>query len=519
MILNNLQIGRPIVQLPFPIWDLHDGHWDEDEFSEALDIVLGEEFLHGKADLANVTSGGFHIGSATTHLQLSRLVLRKGGHNLTSRSVVKTKEVFYESPVLPTPYRADGVLDGEQLKAFLHRCYDEARLIADLIQTGVVVVSGKAADSKSRPVIEEVFGREVARFLFITEKSKIQGMLAAFGAGAVDKSGNEKKRVLNVDLGAEGARFAWIANGSFESFYSTSVGAKVLGIDEQGMLSHLDETGQRIVSQLGLNLQIGQPVTRSHKQAVGRFLGETLLDYLEGEGVSEEGKIVFPSPPPSLENIDYLQFSGGVAEYVYGYETEPGADVGFDWGTTIRKRAPRLGVKMGVLTPVSRLRATPVGVATYSVHLPLDSIFCSHGHLHVFKNLMVVAPKFPQGLSDSAQAQRDVEEALSRFDSLTGSDQPFALSLDYADEESSYDAIAAGLAATLVPWNRDLPLVLVGETAAACAIAKKMASEDSAHTPIVGLSGFHSHDMDFIEVGEVGHDTEVPVVVRSLVFR
>lgn len=514
-----MDLEVPIIESQMPVLDFHDGHWDDDEFSEALDIALGDDFLHGKADLVNVTSGGIHIGSATAHLSLIRLVLRKGGHNLTSKSVVKTKEVFYESPVIPTPYGADGLLDGPQLKTFLERCYDEARLVADLIQTCAVVVSGKAADPKNRPVIDEVFACEKDRFLFIIEKPKMQGMLAALGAGAVDKSRNEKKRILNVDLGAEGARMAWIANGSFENIYSTPVGAKVIDIDGQGRLCRLDETGQKIASQLGLKLKVGNPVTQSEKQAIGRLLAETLLDYLEGEGVSEEGKIVFPTTPPSVENINFLQFSGGVAEYVYGYETQPRMDVGFDWGMTIRKRAPRLGVKVGVLTPNHRMRTTPSGVATYSAQLTSDSIFCSDGHLHGFKNLMVVSPKFKPALKDPAQAQRDVEEVLSRFDLLDGSEQAFALSVDYAEEEESFEAIAQGLTAALRPWNHGFPLVLLGETAASCRIASAMAAQDSDKSSIIGLSGFHTHDLDFIEVGDVGHGAEVPVTVRSLVFR
>jgi len=514
-----MTMERPILESPFPRMDFHEGHWGDDEFSEALDIALGEEFLHGKTDLVNVTSGGIHIGSATMHLALSRLVQRKGGHNLSSKSVVKTKQVFYESPVAPAPYGADWLLDGQQIKAFLERCYDEARLIADLIETGVVLVSGRAAEAKNRAVLDHVFARERQRFVFLPERSSLQAMLAALGAGAVDKSGSEKKRVLNIDMGAEGIRMAWVANGSFEKFYCTRPGAMALVIDEQGKLAHLDETGRLIGAQLGLDLQAGKPVTRSEKQAFGRFLAETLLDYLEGEGVAEEGKIVFPSVPPALDGVDYVQFSGGVAEYVYGYESQSGMDVGYDWGTAIRKRAPRLGVKMGVLTPGSRLRATPVGVATYPVHLPQESVFSSHGHLHSCKNLMVISPRFQRGLRDPAEAQREVEAALSRFSLDNGSDQPFALSVDYAEEVESHEAVAGGLTAALRPWRRGFPLVLVGETDAAFRMAQWMASYDADHADLIGLGGIHSHDLDLIDIGDLGHGAEVPVLVRSLVFR
>ncbi len=516
-----MHLETSIAEPQFPAFNLHEGHWDEDEFSEAMDIALGDEFLYGKTDLVKVTSMGVHIGSATTHLGISKLSLRKGGKNLSSKSVVKSREIFYESAVISTPFQDDGQLHGKQLKAFIESSYNEARLVGHLIETGVVVMSGKATGPKNLSVVEEVLGQEKSRLLFVSEGLKLQAMLAALGAGAVEKSGNEKKRVLNVDLGADGIRFAWVANGSFENFYFTRAGAKVLDMDEQGELTHLSETGQKIAAQLGLKLQAGKPVSRSEKQALGRFLAETLLDYLEGESVSEKGKIIFDSTPPPLDKVDFVQFSGGVAEFVYGYESQPGVDVGFDWGTAIRKRAPRLGVKMGVLTPGNRVRATPVGVALYSTPVPPESFFCSHGHVHGLKNLLVVSPKFEPGLKNAEGTQKEIEKALSRFELLNGSRQPFALSMDLVEGQDSDEAVTMGLSSALGHlWNHDFPLVLVGESDAPCRLARELAARNPDNNgSFIGLSGLHAHDMDFIEVRNADPNGEVPVLVRSMVFR
>jgi len=191
-----MDLATPIVESRLPVLNFHEGHWDEDEFSEAMDLALGEEFLYGKTDLVKLTSMGVHVGSATTHLGISRLFLRKGGKNLSSKSVVKTKEVFYESPVISTPFQEDGQIDGQQLKAFVQRSYDEARLVDHLIETGVVVMSGRASEPKNRSVVEEVFGQEKNRFLFISEKLHLQAMLAALGAGAVEKSQETRRTPL-----------------------------------------------------------------------------------------------------------------------------------------------------------------------------------------------------------------------------------------------------------------------------------------------------------------------------------
>jgi ethanolamine utilization protein EutA len=500
-------------------YGFHEGHWADDEFTEAMDLVLGEEFLYGKTDLVKVTSAGIHIGSATTHLTISKLGLRKGGKSISSKSVVKTKEVFHESPIIRTPFQGDGLLDVGRLRLFLEECYDAARLIPDLIETGVVVMSGKASDGKNRLAVERLLGPQKSRFLFISEGSRLQAVLAALGAGAVAKSGGESKRVLNVDLGADGARLAWIANGSFESACSISGGARVIGYDEKGNLNHVAEVGQIIASELGLDLRLGKPVTRSERQTVGKFLADTLLDYLEEEGLSDIAKKLLPTTLPRMRAVDLVQFSGGVAEYVYGYESESHGDVGYEWGAAIRKRAPRLGVKMSVHTPRVRTRAIPIGVAHHSVHLPPESVYCSHGHLHGLKNFIVVSPRFRPGSRELDQAKQKVEEALSSFELMDGS-QPFALSMDCVEGEESHEAVARGLFSALQDRvNHDRPLVLVGESGAARSIGRKVASLGLVGGDVVALCGLHTHDLDFLDVGEAERDGEVPIVTRSLVFR
>ena len=501
-------------------YGFHEGHWEGDDFDQAIDLALGEEFLYGKTDLAQVTSMGMHIGSATTHLTVSKLTLRTGGRSVSSKSVVKTKEVVYESPVIRTPYREDGSLDTEHVSRFLEDAYNAARLIPDLIETGVVVMSGKASEERNRLALQRLFASQKERLLFLTEGPNLQGILAALAAGATERSGRQGKRILNVDLGAEGARLAWIANGTVSALGSFRGGAKVLESDEEGKLKCLDEVGQIMAAELGLDLKLFKPVTRSERQVVGKALADTLLDYLEEGSLSELGRRLVSALPPSAPEVDLVQFSGGVAEYVYGFESEPQADVGYEWGGAIRKRAPKLGLKMRVETPPVRLRATPIGTAPYLLCLSPQDVYSSHGHLHPLKGLVVVSPRFRSGLREPAQAQQDLEQGLALFGLLDGS-KPFALSMDYVEERGSYEAVATGIFSALQYRlsDHDVPLVLVGATEAPSRVAQMIASRAGENASLVAISGLHVHDLDFVDVGEVEHETEVPVMVRSLVFR
>src|SRR6187549_2990155 len=56
-----------------------------------------------------VLSVGVDIGSSTSHLVFSRIVLER----LDSRYVVTTREAFYQSDILLTPYSAEETIDSD----------------------------------------------------------------------------------------------------------------------------------------------------------------------------------------------------------------------------------------------------------------------------------------------------------------------------------------------------------------------------------------------------------------------
>src|SRR5438093_13328262 len=78
-----------------------------------------------------VLSVGVDIGSSTSHLVFSRIVLER----LDSRYVVTTRETFYQSDILLTPYSkaGDEMIDAEALGAFIARQYKDANDDTDAI--------------------------------------------------------------------------------------------------------------------------------------------------------------------------------------------------------------------------------------------------------------------------------------------------------------------------------------------------------------------------------------------------
>jgi ethanolamine utilization protein EutA len=87
--------------------------------------------LEGEDEIV-ILSVGVDIGSSTSHLVFSRIVLER----LDSRYVVSQRETFYESDILLTPYTEEETIDSEKLGAFIAKQYEFAKVQPDEIDTG-----------------------------------------------------------------------------------------------------------------------------------------------------------------------------------------------------------------------------------------------------------------------------------------------------------------------------------------------------------------------------------------------
>src|SRR5438128_3849844 len=99
---------------------LHDHDHDERE---------EEEHPLWKLDTVTLTSVGIDVGTATSQIIFSRLVLRRLGRELSSRFVVTERKTLYLSPIHFTPYtRGRERIDDQALGRLVDAAYQEAGL-------------------------------------------------------------------------------------------------------------------------------------------------------------------------------------------------------------------------------------------------------------------------------------------------------------------------------------------------------------------------------------------------------
>src|SRR5262245_23824775 len=109
---------------------------DDDDHSNGFDLGSVEEGTTEEIEgleRFTLNSVGIDIGSSTTHVIFSRLVLRRQGVTLSARYVVTSREVLYRSPILLTPYLTSILIDTAQVQKFIDRSYREAGFSLEIL--------------------------------------------------------------------------------------------------------------------------------------------------------------------------------------------------------------------------------------------------------------------------------------------------------------------------------------------------------------------------------------------------
>ena len=100
-----------------------------------------------------LTSVGVDIGSSTSHLVFSRVVMERVG----ARYFVAQRETLHEAPIQLTPYAVGDTIDADILGEFIEDSYRSAGLQRSEIDTGALILTGVAVRRANARAIGDLF--------------------------------------------------------------------------------------------------------------------------------------------------------------------------------------------------------------------------------------------------------------------------------------------------------------------------------------------------------------------------
>jgi ethanolamine utilization protein EutA len=347
-------------------------------------------------------------------------------------------------------------------------------------------------------------------------------VMAAYGSGAVARSIRDRAPVMNVDVGGGTSKIAVCNDGQVIAITAVDVGARLVCTDAAGKITRLEEAGRRFGADLGLELEIGVTLAPDAAQRLAARMADSLFDAMKG-GAPKLGAtgLLRLDPLAWRGAVDQVTFSGGVSEYVYGWETESFGDLGNLLAAEIRARVAAWGVRLE--PPAQGIRATVIGASQYTTQVSGSTIFVSPHSALPLRNIPVIAPGLLlEGETVDADAVAASIRTVLRHLDLGDADTPVAIFVPWQGSATFHrlDAFCRGVAAGLSDvLARGHPIVLAGDGDVGGLIGIHFREEMKLKNPVVSIDGLELKQFDYIDIGELLESSgAVPVVIKSLIF-
>lgn len=489
-----------------------EAHQDDDHDHEA------PEGWVPATETVTLTSVGIDIGSATSHVIFSRLVMERQGHALSSRYEVVERTVLARSPVWLTPYSDERTIDAAEISRLVHQAYSEAGLRPDSVDTGAVIVTGEAARKSNADRIAAALASAAGDFVCATAGAVLEGVLVSHGSGALAAS-RTRGPVLNVDIGGGTTKLVMVDAGRVDHVHALNVGGRLIAWDDDRVVLRLEHAGAVLARRAGVEVVVGARFSEQDALAVAQVAADAVVGAMAGSpsraAADQELDITDPLPPHGCRTA---MFSGGVGRLVVERDAGSYGDLGDLIAAELVQRLA--DGPWQVVPPQETLRATVVGVGQFAVQLSGNTISVSSLDALPLRNVQVVSLP-AQDTWDASTIRGGVLNGLRRLDREDG-DGAIALSLTLPPPTSPRDiagmaeALAGALPRTIAAGH---PVVVVVDQDVAGLLGHLIRGEVEFPGPLVVLDQVTVRELDFLDVGTVQEPSGVvPVVVKSLIF-
>jgi ethanolamine utilization protein EutA len=464
-------------------------------------------------------SVGIDVGSATSHLVFSNLILVRDEMSPTLRFNIEERNVIYEGRIIDTPFLEDRTIDVRQLTAFFKKEYEHAGIDPADIQTGAVIITGESAKKQNAPEIAEALSKDAGKLVAATAGPNFESLLAAMGSGATARSRDHNKTILSCDIGGGTSNLAISRDGEVLSTSCIAVGGRLMALDSEIRIRELADPAIKVMKHIGLDYRLGDQIPKPDIEKIASRMAEVLIEVMMGPARSSLAKeLMMTSDVDFSIPIDEYMFSGGVAEIIYGGKGRYN-DIGSILAKKIRSLTPKLGSP--VVEPINKIRATVIGAGAYSLSVSGSSGFMDDKLTLPIRNIPVLRVDVEHEKLSLEHVVSMVNIAFRRHDLAEG-DEIVALyfkdpvRVNYPALELFAKSMEAALPNSIA---RSMPVILIFEKDIACSVGNVFRRETGLKTHLLSLDELSLSDGDWIDISEplVGRQV-FPVTVKSLVF-
>ena len=467
------------------------------------------------------TTVGIDIGSSTSHLLFAKVALQRQSQGLSSRFVVVGRDIVWRSPILLTPFLPDGTIDAAALGDFIRRCYGEAGLTQGEIDSGAVILTGEAIKRKNARAIDELFAADAGKFVCATAGHKLECRLAAHGSGAVALAKARDTCLLHADIGGGTTKLALIDRGVILGLSAFAVGGRLVATDAGGAWTRIDDSALRVAEDLQMPISPRTLTDEAVRRRLVRRLAAVAADMILGAPLDGLGRsLLLTERLPAGPLPTGISFSGGVAEYLFGHETEEFGDIAKMLAAELARELSTRS-RLPLIDPGQRIRATVIGASQFTVQVSGKTIYLPDPYVLPVHNVPVLRVEIdPEGEIDPSHLAAALRAGMDEIDIDGSGHIAIAFGWHGDPEYARLKAAGEGLLTALTPLAERLKLLLlmidgdIGKT-----FGRLLHRELQWPGKIVSIDGMDLHELDYVDVGElIAPPGVVPVVIKSLLF-
>lgn len=473
-----------------------------------------------------ILSVGIDIGTSTNQLVFSKITIENLASNFTvPRIKIVDKEIVYRSNIYFTPLLSQMEIDGEKVRKIVEDEYRAANIRPSDVKTGAVIITGETArKTNANQVLQNLSGL-AGDFVVATAGPDLESIISAKGAGTDVLSEDKKAVVANLDVGGGTTNIAVFKNGKLIGTTCLDIGGRLIKIDKStGKITYIYIKIKELARLHNISIAEGDTVDQDKLDKITQLMVNVLEQSVHAEEKDSFYSYAFTNESKGLDEdikIDYLTFSGGVADHVYNVDESDiirYGDIGILLGRAIRNS--KLFKTYKVETAVETIRATVVGAGTHTTEISGSTITYTH-EIFPIKNLPILKIEKEEEERGYSFITKKIMEKLQWFD-LEGDLQNVAVAIEgsknisFSQIQDMSDALISGMDKII---KAGLPLIIVVEHDIAKILGQTIYNKLSHRVEVVCIDSIKVNNGDYIDIGfPLAEGKVVPVIIKTLVF-
>ncbi len=472
----------------------------------------------------HILSVGIDIGTSTTQLVFSRITIDNTA-SMASVPIIKIidKEVIYRSDIYFTPLRSLKEIDGIKVRKIIEKEYEKADIKPGDVDTGAVIITGETArKDNAREVLNTLSGL-AGDFVVATAGPDLEGIIAGKGAGAAQISKEHGVIVVNLDIGGGTTNIAVFKNGETIDTACLDIGGRLIKLNKDTLeVTYISSKLKQLAESIDLNIFDGKRLTLQELNKLTVRMAEILEEVIGVKVTSPELSLLLTDHDLRRDyDIDYVSFSGGVADCIYGDDKtdlfEYG-DIGIILGQRIKNS--NLVTKKNMVKPTETIRATVVGAGSHTTDISGSTISFDEEVLPL-KNIPILKLTHEDEELPRNKLASTIANKLTWF-RLENDNQQVALGIKGV-KNASFETIQE-LSRCIIDGMKEilelnLPLIIIVENDIAKALGQTMKAQLGYKKDIVCIDSVRVENGDYIDIGNsIANGKVVPVIVKTLLF-